>query len=101
MIESNPIMSLFIVPGFIASDDKGRMVTLGRGGSDYSASLYAVGSKARALETWKDVPGMMTADPKVVPQAMLIRHISYRAALELSHFGAKVIYPPTIQLGCL
>ena len=97
MIESNPIMSLFIVPGFIASDDKGRMVTLGRGGSDYSASLYAVGSKARALETWKDVPGMMTADPKVVPQAMLIRHISYRAALELSHFGAKVIYPPTIQ----
>lgn len=97
MIEQNPIKSLFIVPGFIASDDKGRMVTLGRGGSDYSASLYAVGSKARALETWKDVPGMMTADPKVVPQAMLIRHISYRAALELSHFGAKVIYPPTIQ----
>ena len=97
MIESNPIMSLFIVPGFIASDDKGRMVTLGRGGSDYSASLYAVGSKARALETWKDVPGMMTADPKIVPQAMLIKHISYRAALELSHFGAKVIYPPTIQ----
>lgn len=97
MIESNPIKSLFVVPGFIASDDKGRMVTLGRGGSDYSASLYAVGSKARALETWKDVPGMMTADPKVVPQAMLIRHISYRAALELSHFGAKVIYPPTIQ----
>lgn len=97
MIESNPIKSLFIVPGFIASDDRGRMVTLGRGGSDYSASLYAVGSKARALETWKDVPGMMTADPKVVPQARLIRHISYRAALELSHFGAKVIYPPTIQ----
>lgn len=97
MIESNPIISLFIVPGFIASDDKGRMVTLGRGGSDYSASLYAVGSKARALETWKDVPGMMTADPKIVPQAMLIKHISYRAALELSHFGAKVIYPPTIQ----
>lgn len=97
MIESNPIISLFVVPGFIGSDEKGRMVTLGRGGSDYSASLYAVGSKARALETWKDVPGMMTADPKVVPQASLIEHISYRAALELSHFGAKVIYPPTIQ----
>lgn len=97
MIDTNPIVSLFIVPGFIASDEKGRMVTLGRGGSDYSASLYAVGSKARALETWKDVPGMMTADPKIVPQASLIRNISYRAALELSHFGAKVIYPPTIQ----
>ena len=97
MIDTNPIVSLFIVPGFIASDEKGRMVTLGRGGSDYSASIYAVGSKARALETWKDVPGMMTADPKIVPQASLIRNISYRAALELSHFGAKVIYPPTIQ----
>ncbi len=97
MIESNPIKTLFVAPGFIASDGKGRMITLGRGGSDYSASLYAVGSKARALETWKDVPGMMTADPKVVPSATLIKHISYRAALELSHFGAKVIYPPTIQ----
>lgn len=97
MIESNPIKTLFIAPGFIGSDEKGRMVTLGRGGSDYSASLFAVGSKARALETWKDVPGMMTADPKIVPDASLISHISYRAALELSHFGAKVIYPPTIQ----
>lgn len=97
MIDANPIKSLFVVPGFIASDEKGRMVTLGRGGSDYSASLFAVGSKARALETWKDVPGMMTADPKIVPHASLISHISYRAALELSHFGAKVIYPPTIQ----
>lgn len=97
MIEANPIKSLFIVPGFIAGDEEGKMVTLGRGGSDYSASLYAVGSKARELETWKDVPGMMTADPKIVPSASLIEHISYRAALELSHFGAKVIYPPTIQ----
>ncbi len=97
MIEDNPIKTLFVAPGFIGSDAKGRMVTLGRGGSDYSASLYAVGSKARALETWKDVPGMMTADPKIVPSATLIKHISYRAALELSHFGAKVIYPPTIQ----
>ena len=97
MIESNPIKSLFVTPGFIASDEKGRMVTLGRGGSDYSASLMAVGSKARALETWKDVPGMMTADPHMAPSATLIKNISYRAALELSHFGAKVIYPPTIQ----
>ncbi|MBQ6577778.1 MAG: bifunctional aspartate kinase/homoserine dehydrogenase I [Bacteroidales bacterium] len=97
MIDSNPRKQLFVVPGFIGSDAAGRMTTLGRGGSDYSASLYAVGSKARALETWKDVPGMMTANPKIVPTAQPIHHISYRAALELSHFGAKVIYPPTIQ----
>ena len=97
MVDSNPRKQLFVVPGFIGSDSAGRMTTLGRGGSDYSASLYAVGSKARALETWKDVPGMMTANPKIVPEAQPIHHISYRAALELSHFGAKVIYPPTIQ----
>lgn len=97
MIETNPITSLFVLPGFIASDSRGRMTTLGRGGSDYTASLYAVGCKARILEIWTDVPGMMTANPKIVPSARTIEHISYRAALELSHFGAKVIYPPTIQ----
>lgn len=97
MIDSNPITSLFVLPGFIASDRHGKMTTLGRGGSDYTASLYAVGSKARILEIWTDVPGMMTANPKTVPTARTIGHISYRAALELSHFGAKVIYPPTIQ----
>ena len=96
MIEANPITMLFVAPGFIGGDEKGRMVTLGRGGSDFSASLYAVGSSARSLQTWKDVPGIMTADPKVVPSASLVKNISYRAALELSHFGAKVIYPPTI-----
>ena len=97
MIDSNPITSLFVLPGFIASDRHGKMTTLGRGGSDYTASLYAVGSKARILEIWTDVPGMMTANPKTVPTARTIGNISYRAALELSHFGAKVIYPPTIQ----
>lgn len=97
MVESNHITSLFVLPGFIASDSQGRMTTLGRGGSDYSASLIAVGCNARILEIWTDVPGMMTANPKVVPSARTISHISYRAALELSHFGAKVIYPPTIQ----
>lgn len=97
MIERNPITQLFVVPGFIASDRHGRTVTLGRGGSDYSASLYAVGCNARILEIWTDVPGMMTANPKVAPAAHTISHISYKAALELSHFGAKVIYPPTIQ----
>ena len=97
MIGNNPITQLFVMPGFIASDKQGRTTTLGRGGSDYSASLIAVGCKARALEIWTDVPGMMTSNPKVVPTARTISNISYKAALELSHFGAKVIYPPTIQ----
>ena len=97
MVENNPITQLFVLPGFIASDKQGRTTTLGRGGSDYTASLYAVGCKARVLETWTDVPGMMTSNPKVVPTARTISNISYKAALELSHFGAKVIYPPTIQ----
>ena len=97
MVENNPITQLFVLPGFIASDKQGRTTTLGRGGSDYTASLYAVGCKARVLEIWTDVPGMMTSNPKVVPTARTISNISYKAALELSHFGAKVIYPPTIQ----
>lgn len=88
---------LYILPGFIASDQKGRTTTLGRGGSDYTASLIAVGAQARVLEIWTDVCGMMTADPRIVPQAHTIRNISYKEALELSHFGAKVVYPPTIQ----
>ena len=97
MVEKNPVTQLFVLPGFIASDKQGRTTTLGRGGSDYTAALYAVGCKARVLEIWTDVPGMMTSNPKVVPTARTISNISYKAALELSHFGAKVIYPPTIQ----
>ena len=88
---------LYIMPGFIAMDEKGRTTTLGRGGSDYTASLIAVGAQARILEIWTDVCGMMTADPRIVPSAHPIRNISYKEALELSHFGAKVVYPPTIQ----
>ena len=97
MVENNPITQLFVLPGFIASDKQDRTTTLGRGGSDYTASLYAVGCKARVLEIWTDVSGMMTSNPKIVPTARTISNISYKAALELSHFGAKVIYPPTIQ----
>ena len=97
MVENNNMTQLFVLPGFIASDKQGRTTTLGRGGSDYTASLYAVGCKARILEIWTDVPGMMTSNPKIVPTARTISNISYKAALELSHFGAKVIYPPTIQ----
>lgn len=96
-VEAHNHTPLFIVPGFIASGPDGRTTTLGRGGSDYTAALYAVGLKARLVEIWTDVPGIMTADPKVVPSARTISHLSYRAAQELSHFGAKVIYPPTIQ----
>ncbi len=88
---------LYILPGFIASDLDGRTTTLGRGGSDYTASIIAVGTQARRLEIWTDVCGMMTADPRVVADARPIRNISYKEALELSHFGAKVVYPPTIQ----
>ena len=97
MTENNPITQLFVLPGFIAADKHGRTTTLGRGGSDHTASLLAAGCKARILEIWTDVPGMMTANPVIVPDAHVISNISYKAAQELSHFGAKVIYPPTIQ----
>lgn len=88
---------LFIIPGFIASNVEGITTTLGRGGSDYTASIFAAAVKASTLEIWTDVSGMMTADPRLVPTAKVIPHISYQEAMELSHFGAKVIYPPTIQ----
>jgi bifunctional aspartokinase / homoserine dehydrogenase 1 len=88
---------LFILPGFIAKDSKGVTTTLGRGGSDYTAAIIAAGAKATVVEIWTDVSGMMTADPRIVPNAKVIHHISYQEAMELSHFGAKVIYPPTIQ----
>lgn len=88
---------LFILPGFIASDFCGKTTTLGRGGSDYTASIIAVSTDASLLEIWTDVNGMMTADPRIVPEAATIKSISYKEALELSHFGAKVVYPPTIQ----
>ncbi len=96
-VEQHSRAELFVVPGFIAQDQDGRPATLGRGGSDYTAALFAVGIHARRVEIWTDVPGIMTAHPEVVPTARPIPHISYRAAQELSHFGAKVIYPPTIQ----
>ncbi len=89
--------SLFVVPGFVASDNKGSTTTLGRGGSDYTAAIFAAGAHAKTLEIWTDVSGMMTADPRLVSNAKIIPNISYQEAMELSHFGAKVIYPPTIQ----
>lgn len=88
---------LYILPGFVAATRDGRPTTLGRGGSDYTAAIIAGALKADVLELWKDVSGMMTADPRYVTNSRIIRHISYEEAMELSHFGAKVVYPPTIQ----
>ena len=86
-----------VIPGFIASSLDGNNTTLGRGGSDYTAAIVAAALDASHLEIWTDVNGMFTANPKIVKQAQPIETISYQEAMELSHFGAKVLYPPTIQ----
>ncbi len=86
-----------ILGGFIAADEDGETITLGRGGSDYSAAIYAAALNANELQIWTDVSGMYSANPRVVKQAFPITQISYKEAMELSHFGAKVLYPPTIQ----
>ena len=88
---------IVVLPGFIASNEAGDTTTLGRGGSDYTAALYAGALQASELQIWTDVSGMFTANPKWVRQARPIPVISYEEAMELSHFGAKVLYPPTIQ----
>jgi aspartokinase/homoserine dehydrogenase 1 len=86
-----------VMPGFIAASLDGINTTLGRGGSDYTAAILAGALDASDLEIWTDVNGMFTANPKIVKQAQPIAYISYQEAMELSHFGAKVLYPPTIQ----
>ncbi|QBA63800.1 bifunctional aspartate kinase/homoserine dehydrogenase I [Muriicola soli] len=88
---------IIVLPGFIASTADGNVTTLGRGGSDYTASILAAALDAEELQIWTDVSGMYTANPKIVKQAKPIVHISYEEAMELSHFGAKVLYPPTVQ----
>lgn len=86
-----------VIPGFISSDlNDGETTNLGRGGSDYTASIVAAALEASALEIWTDVDGFMTADPRVIPNAYTIDELSYNEAMELCNFGAKVIYPPTI-----
>jgi aspartokinase/homoserine dehydrogenase 1 len=94
---SNNTNQVVLLPGFIASSIDGNTTTLGRGGSDYTAAIIAAAVKAEVLEIWTDVNGMFTANPKIVKQAQPIETISYQEAMELSHFGAKVLYPPTIQ----
>jgi len=86
-----------IAPGFIASNARGETTTLGRGGSDYSASIFAAALEAEVLEIWTDVDGFMTADPKKVEMAYAIENLTYSEAIELSHFGARVIYTPTLR----
>jgi aspartokinase/homoserine dehydrogenase 1 len=88
---------LLVVPGFIAADVLGITTTLGRGGSDYTAAIFGSALDCGSIEIWTDVSGMMTADPRLVSNARVISNISYQEAMELSHFGAKVIYPPTLQ----
>lgn len=89
--------NLYILPGFVAADTNSITTTLGRGGSDYTAAIIGAALDASVVEIWTDVSGMMTADPRLVANARIIPAISYQEAMELSHFGAKVIYPPTIQ----
>ncbi|MFV0564446.1 MAG: bifunctional aspartate kinase/homoserine dehydrogenase I [Flavobacteriaceae bacterium] len=86
-----------ILPGFVATSVSGEQTTLGRGGSDYTAAIVAAALKVAQLEIWTDVSGMYTTNPKLVKQAYPIEKISYQEAMELSHFGAKVLYPPTVQ----
>ncbi|MCF8363138.1 MAG: bifunctional aspartate kinase/homoserine dehydrogenase I [Prolixibacteraceae bacterium] len=85
-----------VAPGFVAKNKDGECTTLGRGGSDYSAAIYAAALNAESFEIWTDVNGFMTADPRVISKAYTIDYLTYAEAMELSHFGAKVIYPPTI-----
>ena len=87
----------YIAAGFIASNHEAKPVTLGRGGSDYSAAIYAGALNADRLEIWSDVDGMLSANPRIVKEAKMIRSLSYEEAFELSYFGAKVLYPPTIR----
>ena len=94
---ANDDHEILVVPGFISSNAAGATTTLGRGGSDYTAAIFAAALQSEILEIWTDVSGMMTADPRWVSNVRIIPSISYQEAMELSHFGAKVIYPPTIQ----
>lgn len=91
-----------VVPGFISRDkDTGETTNLGRGGSDYTAAIIAAALDAEVLEIWTDVDGFMTADPRVIRTAYTISELSYKEAMELCNFGAKVIYPPTIYPVCI
>ena len=96
------VVKVALVPGFISTDvNTGEVTNLGRGGSDYTASIIAAALGAKALEIWTDVDGFMTADPRVINTAYTIDTLSYVEAMELCNFGAKVVYPPTIYPVCI
>lgn len=88
---------IFVAPGFVARNEQGIPSTLGRGGSDFTAAIFAGALHVERLTVYTDVDGMYTANPNIVPQAYSLKNISYQEAMELSHFGAKVLYPPTLQ----
>ena len=94
---SNNSTSITILPGFISKSSDGEITTLGRGGSDYTAAIIAAALNVEELQIWTDVSGMYTTNPKLVKQAQPIEKLTYQEAVELSHFGAKVLYPPTVQ----
>lgn len=94
---ANPMPCVAVVPGFISSDrDSGKLTNLGRGGSDYTASIIAASLGADVLEIWTDVDGFMTADPRIISKARVIPRLSFVESMDLCNYGAKVIYPPTI-----
>lgn len=94
---SDNSFAITLMPGFISRSEDGIQTTLGRGGSDYTAAIVAAALEVDLLEIWTDVSGMYTANPKLVKHAYPIKELSYMEAVELSHFGAKVLYPPTVQ----
>jgi len=101
-LKDSSLSEVALVPGFISSDENsGEVTNLGRGGSDYTASILAAALDAEQLEIWTDVDGFMTADPRVIHTAYTINELSYVEAMELCNFGAKVIYPPTIYPVCV
>lgn len=88
--------TVYVTQGFIGSDSEGHTTILGRGGSDYSAALFAEGAHADVLEIWTDVAGIATTDPRIVPEAQIIHEISYQEAGEMAQYGAKILHPATI-----
>ncbi|MEO6149707.1 MAG: bifunctional aspartate kinase/homoserine dehydrogenase I [Mucilaginibacter sp.] len=95
LLQANADKVLFVT-GFIASNDAGQITTLGRGGSDYTAAIFGAALNAQEIQIWTNVNGMMTADPRMVKKAFPLNELTYTEAMELSYFGAKVIYPPTM-----
>jgi bifunctional aspartokinase / homoserine dehydrogenase 1 len=97
------IEGIAVIPGFIGATEKGVTTTIGRNGSDYTASIIGAGAQAELIEIWTDVDGVLSADPRIVPDAFVIPHLSYEEAMELSYFGAKVIHPysmvPAVEKG--